>query len=192
MLQQTQVDRVVPKYEEWLTEYPTFESLAAATPRQAARKWYPLGYNIRPRRLHAIAREVVSQYDGRLPSDEARLKSFKGLGDYTVGAVRSFAFGIRAPIVDTNISRLLFRVFVARGDREDHRLTRHLWALSGALLPRRHTFDFNQALMDFGAMVCVPRTPRCAECPMRPDCRSAASWERRRHRDAIKRKKVAS
>jgi len=103
MLQQTQVDRVVPKYKEWLAKYPTFESLAATTPGRAARTWYPLGYNIRPRRLHAIAREVVRRHDGHLPSDEVDLKSFKGLGDYTVGAVRSFAFGIRAPIVDTNI-----------------------------------------------------------------------------------------
>ena len=192
MLQQTQVDRVVPKYEEWLAKFPTFESLAAATPSRATRTWYPLGYNIRPRRLHAIAREVVSRYDGRLPSDEDRLKSFKGLGDYTVGAVRSFAFGIRAPIVDTNISRLLFRVFVARGDPKDPGIKRHLWALSGALLPRRHAFDFNQALMDFGAMVCVPRTPRCPECPMRPDCRSFVSMERRDQRGATMRKKAKS
>jgi A/G-specific adenine glycosylase len=192
MLQQTQVDRVVPKYKEWLSTFPTFESLAAATPRRATRTWRPLGYNIRPRRLHAIAREVVSRYDGRLPSDEDRLKSFKGLGDYTVGAVRSFAFGIRAPIVDTNISRLLFRVFVAKGDPKDHGTKRHLWALSGALLPRRHAFDFNQALMDFGAMVCVPRTPRCPECPMRPDCRSFVSMERRGQRGATIQRKAKS
>ena len=191
MLQQTQVDRVVPKYEEWLAEYPTFESLAAATPGRASRTWYPLGYNIRPRRLHAIAREVVRRCDGRLPADVASLKSFKGLGDYTVGAVRSFAFGIRAPIVDTNISRLLFRMFVADGDPKGHRIKRHLWALSGALLPRRHAFDFNQALMDFGAMVCTPRTPRCPECPMRPDCRSFASSERQRDPGAKKRKRAA-
>ena len=190
MLQQTQVDRVVPKYEEWLATYPTFESLAATTPGRASRAWYPLGYNIRPRRLHAIAREVVRRYDGRLPSDETSLKSFKGLGDYTVGAVRSFAFGIRAPIVDTNISRLLFRMFVGRGDPKAQRVKRHLWTLSGTLLPRRDAFDFNQALMDFGAMVCTPRTPRCPECPMRPDCQSFASSERRRGRGAKKRQRA--
>jgi len=191
MLQQTQVDRVVPKYKEWLGKYPTFESLAATTPGRASRIWYPLGYNRRPRRLHAIAREVVRRYDGHLPSDEASLLSFKGLGDYTVGAVRSFAFGIRAPIVDTNIARLLFRVFVARGNPKAHGIKRHLWALSGALLPRRHVFDFNQALMDFGALVCTPRTPRCPECPMRPDCRSFASSEQQRDRGA-KTKKTAA
>jgi len=188
MLQQTQVDRVLPKYEEWLTEYPTFESLAAATPRQALRTWYPLGYNVRPKRLHAIAREVVTRYDERLPSDADRLKAFKGLGDYTVGAVRCFAFGARAPIVDTNISRLLFRMFVARGTAKDHETKRHLWALSGVLLPRRHAFDFNQALMDFGAMVCVPRTPRCGGCPMQPDCKFFASSERQQLGAARKRR----
>ena len=191
MLQQTQVDRVVPKYKEWLRKSPTFESLAATTPGRASRIWYPLGYNLRPRRLHAIAREVVRRYDGRLPSDEASLMSFKGLGDYTVGAVRSFAFGIRAPIVDTNVSRLLFRVFVARGDPTAHGIKRHLWALSGALLPRRHVFDFNQALMDFGALVCTPRTPHCPECPMRPNCRSFKFSEQRRDRGA-KTKKTAA
>ena len=191
MLQQTQVDRVVPKYKEWLRKYPTFESLAATTPGRASRIWYPLGYNLRPRRLHAIAREVVRRYDGRLPSDEASLMSFKGLGDYTVGVVRSFAFGIRAPIVDTNVSRLLFRVFVARGDPKAHGIKRHLWALSGALLPRRHVFDFNQALMDFGALVCTPRTPHCPECPMRPNCRSFKFSEQRRDRGA-KTKKTAA
>ena len=178
MLQQTQVDRVVPKYKEWLTNYPTFESLAAATTRQVIRTWYPLGYNIRPKRLRAIAIEVVKRYSGQLPSDEATLRSFKGLGKYTVGAVRSFAFEKRAPIVDTNVSRLLFRVFINRGDPKRYATKRHLWSLSRALLPRRHVFDFNQALMDFGAMVCLPRKPRCQKCPMRPDCRLFSSQDR--------------
>ncbi len=174
MLQQTQVDRVRPKYDEWLEKFPTFESLAAANRRSVTRTWYPLGYNVRPRRLHTIAREVVHRYDGQLPSDEASLKSFKGLGDYTVGAVRSFAFGHRTAIVDTNIARLLFRVFLGRGDPGRHSTKRHLWELSRLLLPRRHVFDFNQALMDFGALVCLPRKPKCPECPMRSDCRARA------------------
>ena len=172
MLQQTQVDRVRPKYEQWLQKFPTMESLAAATPSQATRAWRPLGYNIRPRRLHAIAREVVAEYGGRLPPDTATLSSFKGLGPYTVGAVQSFAFGQRVPIVDTNVARLLFRVFVGQGEPKSHATKRHLWELSSAVLPRLRVFDFNQALMDFGAMVCTPRKPRCAECPMRPDCQA--------------------
>jgi len=174
MLQQTQVDRVLPKYAEWLEKYPTFESLAATPRHKATRTWYPLGYNVRPKRLHAIAREVVDRYGGQLPSDEPSLRSFKGLGAYTVGAVRSFAFGERAPIVDTNVSRLLFRIFVGQGDPKRHAVKNHLWALSRILLPRRNVFDFNQALMDFGAIVCLPRKPRCPTCPMRRDCSTFA------------------
>ena len=172
MLQQTQVDRVRPKYEEWIAKYPTLQSLAAARERDATKTWYPLGYNVRPKRLHAIAREVVDQYGGELPSDEATLRSFKGLGDYTVGAVQSFAFGQRAPIVDTNVARVLHRVFIGRGDPRNHSGRRRLWKLSAALLPRREVFDFNQALMDLGAMVCVARRPRCEICPMKPICNS--------------------
>ncbi len=171
MLQQTQVDRVLPKYEEWLERFPTFRALAAAPPKAVNEAWKPLGYNIRPQRLHSIAREVVSNYDGKLPSDAPSLRSFKGLGQYTVGAVRSFAFGQRTPIVDTNIARLLFRMFEGSGDPGSHATQRHLWDVSRTLLPRKRVFDFNQALMDFGAIVCLPRRPRCNGCVMRSDCR---------------------
>ena len=170
MLQQTQVDRVQPKYEEWLERFPTMESLAAATRGQATTVWRPLGYNIRPKRLHAIAREVVSDYGGHLPPDTETLRSFKGLGPYTVGAVQSFAFEKRVPIVDTNVARLLLRVFVGANKLDGHATRRHAWELSAAVLPRLRVFDFNQALMDFGAMVCTPRKPRCRQCPMRRDC----------------------
>ena len=172
MLQQTQVDRVLPKYEEWLRKYPSLEALAAARPREVDRTWRPLGYNARPRRLHAIAREVVARYGGQLPSDEETLRSFKGIGAYTAGAVQSFAFGRRAPIVDTNVARVLFRVFVGRGNRRETAVMKRLWTLSETLLPRRGVFDFNQALMDLGAMVCVARGPRCLICPMRPICKA--------------------
>jgi len=170
MLQQTQVDRVLPKYHEWLQKYPTLEALAKAPDADVAETWRPLGYNIRPRRLHAIARESVATYGGTLPSDEQTLLSFKGIGAYTAGAVLSFAFGRRAAILDTNVARVLFRVFVGRGHPKAHAMRRHLWALSRAVLPRRHVFDFNQALMDFGATMCVARKPRCLICPMRRDC----------------------
>src|SRR3954451_13138399 len=116
MLQQTQVDRVLPKYAEWLEKYPSMEALAGAPEREVTSTWYPLGYNIRPRRLQSIARESVANYGGQLPSDEATLLSFKGIGAYTAGAIRSFAFRERAAILDTNVARVLFRVFVADGD----------------------------------------------------------------------------
>jgi A/G-specific adenine glycosylase len=172
MLQQTQVDRVLPKYTEWLDKYPSFEALASAPLRDVTRTWRPLGYNIRPRRLHAIAREAVSRYNGQLPSDEETLLSFKGIGAYTAGAIRSFAFGQRAAILDTNVARVLFRVFVGQGKPNAHATRRWLWQISDALVPRKRVFDFNQALMDLGALVCTARTPKCGVCPMARMCRS--------------------
>ena len=172
MLQQTQVDRVLPKYVEWLEKYPSLDALASAPEAEVTAAWYPLGYNIRPRRLQTIAREAVAWYGSRLPADEQTLLSFKGIGPYTAGAIRSFAFGRRAAILDTNVARVLFRVFVWKGDRKSLAMKRHLWCISKSLVPSRHVFDFNQALMDFGAMVCVPRNPRCLVCPMAKSCRA--------------------
>ena len=114
--------------------------------------------------------------DNALPSDERTLLSFKGIGPYTAGAIRSFAFGQRAAILDTNVARVLFRVFVGKGDPKRHDVRRRLWDLSRAVLPRARVFDFNQALMDFGALVCPARKPRCPTCPMR---RSCAAWNQR-------------
>jgi A/G-specific adenine glycosylase len=173
MLQQTQVDRVLPKYAEWLAKFPSLHALAAAPEGEVTAAWYPLGYNIRPRRLQTIARESVERYGGQLPADEQTLLSFKGIGAYTAGAIRSFAFRQRAAILDTNVARVLFRVFVGKGDPKSHAMKRHLWSVSEALVPRRDVFDFNQALMDLGAMVCVARNPKCLVCPMVSACRSS-------------------
>ncbi|HXE79807.1 MAG TPA: A/G-specific adenine glycosylase [Vicinamibacterales bacterium] len=172
MLQQTQVDRVLPKYEEWLAKYPTMEALAAAPEEDVARTWYPLGYNIRPRRLQTIAREAVTRFGGALPSDEETLLSFKGIGRYTAGAIRSFAFRQRAAIVDTNVARVLFRVFIAKGDPKSHATRRQLWELSDALVTEKSAFDFNQGLMDLGATICTPRRPRCGACPVASLCKA--------------------
>jgi A/G-specific adenine glycosylase len=181
MLQQTQVDRVLPKYHEWLEKYPSLAALASAPEDDVVRTWYPLGYNIRPRRLQSIAREAVEKHAGRLPDDEATLRSFKGIGAYTAGAVLSFAFGKRAAILDTNVARVLFRVFVGSGDPDAHAMERHLWDVSRAVLPHRHVFDFNQALMDFGAMLCSARKPACLVCPLSKLCCSYP-WHPDRHR----------
>jgi A/G-specific adenine glycosylase len=172
MLQQTQVDRVLPKYHEWLQKYPSLAALADANEGEVAQTWRPLGYNIRPQRLQTIARESVERFGGALPSDEATLLSFKGIGAYTVGALRSFAFRERAAILDTNVARVLFRVFVRNGDIKAHAVRKHLWAVSESLVPRKDFFDFNQALMDFGATVCVARRPKCEICPMTKSCAS--------------------
>ncbi|HEY3382817.1 MAG TPA: A/G-specific adenine glycosylase [Vicinamibacterales bacterium] len=172
MLQQTQVDRVLPKYHEWLGRFPSLAALADASVEDAVKTWYPLGYNIRPRRLHSIAREAVARYGGELPADEETLLQFKGIGRYTAGAIRSFAFGQRSAILDTNVARVLFRVFVGNGDLKAHAMRNRLWDISRALLPHKRVFDFNQALMDLGAMVCVARKPRCSLCPMAAFCKS--------------------
>jgi A/G-specific adenine glycosylase len=115
MLQQTQVERVIPKYHEFLTRYPSFESLARARPAEVKRTWYPLGYNIRPVHLQGIARETIARYGGRLPDDARVLRSLRGIGPYTAGAILSFAYGRDAAVVDTNVRRVLSRVF--RGPR---------------------------------------------------------------------------
>jgi A/G-specific adenine glycosylase len=174
MLQQTQVDRVIPKYHEFLRKYPSVEALAAASADAVRETWYPLGYNIRPVRLHAIAREVAERHAGRIPDDQDALLDLKGIGRYTAGAVLSFAYGRRAPILDTNVRRVLQRVFYGTDGQRDV----DLWKVAEAVLPRRSTPDFNQALMDLGATVCVARTPRCADCPVRPLCRAHPHYAR--------------
>jgi len=172
MLQQTQVERVIPKYREFLKRYPTLEALARAPVKEVRRTWYPLGYNIRPVHLHGIARETVARYNGRLPSDEKALRSFKGIGPYTAGALLSFAFKKDAPILDTNVRRVLGRVFLGPRRMKALRGQKALWDLSAALVPPGKAYDFNQALMDFGATWCTPRQPRCRPCPMKAFCQS--------------------
>jgi A/G-specific adenine glycosylase len=170
MLQQTQVDRVIPKYREFLRRYPTLDDLAAARPADVRRLWYPLGYNARPYRLHAIARETVAQYGGRLPDTDEALRRLPGIGRYTAGAILSFAYGRDAAILDTNVRRVLSRVFV--GPRRTRRVRgeKAWWDLAARLVPRGRGYDFNQALMDFGATWCTPRKPRCPGCPMKSFC----------------------
>jgi A/G-specific adenine glycosylase len=171
MLQQTQVDRVLPKYEEWLVKYPTMERLAQSPLAEVKKTWYPLGYNIRPMRLHSIACESVARYGGSLPRDQEELMAFKGIGRYTAGAIRSFAFEEDAPILDTNVRRVLHRIFVG-GESTPKTQTTALWDLSQAMIPKGRCYDFNQALMDFGATVCGARDPYCLLCPMKDFCKT--------------------
>jgi len=170
MLQQTQVDRVVPKYHQFLERYPTLDDLAGARARDVRRLWYPLGYNIRPARLHQIARETVARYGGRLPDTAEGLRGLPGIGRYTAGAVLSFAYGQDAAILDTNVRRVLSRVFIGPRRMQRLRGEKAYWDLAEALVPPGRAYDFNQALMDFGATWCSPRAPRCAPCPMKRFC----------------------
>ncbi len=179
MLQQTQVQRVIPKYREFLRRYPSIEDLAGAHVQDVREVWYPLGYNIRPVRLWQIANEVVRHNNGRLPAAREDLLALKGIGPYTAGAVLAFAYGRRVPVLETNVRRVLQRVFFSRTMPDGA-----LWRLAGRLLPRR-AYDFNQALMDFGATVCTARRPQCADCPMRDFCRSYPRLARATTRRAL-------
>ena len=175
MLQQTQVDRVLPKYRQFLRRYPTMESLARAPVEDVRRLWYPLGYNVRPVRLSMIARETVARYRGRLPDDAEALRALPGIGRYTAGAVLAFAYGRDTAVLDTNVRRVLGRVFLGPRRAARVRGEKTYWDLAEALVPPGRGYDFNQAIMDFGATWCTPRKPRCSPCPMKRFC---ASYER--------------
>jgi A/G-specific adenine glycosylase len=172
MLQQTQVDRVLPKYHEFLQRYPTIEALARAKTDQLRRVWYPLGYNARPLRLRRIAQRTLRDHDGQIPDSYDGLVAMDGIGRYTAGAVLSFAFKRDAPIVDTNVARLLSRYFGLKGHPRQGRVHRRLWELAASVIPKGKGHLINQAMMDFGAMVCTARAPKCPSCPLRRACRS--------------------
>jgi A/G-specific adenine glycosylase len=173
MLQQTQVSRVVTKYGEFLDVFPTLESVARARPSRVREAWSGLGYYARARNLHRLARAVVR--DGgpaTLPADPAALRALPGIGAYTAGAVASFAYERRAPLVDTNVARVLARVYAPRVRPKTSGGSRTLWGIAEAVLPRsgRIAYTHNQALMELGALVCTARVRHCTRCPVRSVC----------------------
>jgi A/G-specific adenine glycosylase len=174
MLQQTQVARVLERYDGFLREFPTLDSVARSRPARVMEAWTGLGYYTRARNLHALARTVTSDA-GALPSDPAGLRRLPGVGAYTAGAVASFAYERRAPLVDTNVARVLRRVFAPRLDVRTTRGQRTIWAIAEAVLPRtgRATWMHNQALIELGALICTARVARCGACPVSAMCRSA-------------------
>lgn len=170
MLQQTQVDRVIPKYHEFLEKYPDVKTLAEAPTEDVKETWKPLGYNVRPVRLQAIAREVQAEYGGNIPDSPEDLQKLKGIGKYTAAAVSCFGYNKRAPLVDTNVDRVLQRVFYGRNRSQNAKEEKIIWKLAEELIPKENPYDYNQALMDFGALVCTARKPLCLLCPMRELC----------------------
>ncbi|MCX7623464.1 MAG: A/G-specific adenine glycosylase, partial [Thermomicrobium sp.] len=172
MLQQTQAERVIPFYEAFVTRFPTLERLAAAPLAEVIAAWGGLGYNRRAVYLWRAARQIVERYGGAFPRDRRELERLPGVGRYTAGAVLCFAFGEPVAFWDTNIARVLTRVFVG----PEARLTgRQLDELAGRVLPRDRAYAWNQALMELGARVCTNRRPRCGQCPVREVCRSAGT-----------------
>ncbi len=170
MLQQTRVQAVIPYYEQFLRRFPTVQKLARARIDSVLKLWEGLGYYSRARNLHEAAKQIVSRYDGRLPDTRAELLSLPGIGVYTAGAVASIAFGRQEPVVDGNVIRVLCRVFRIRKDPKQTETRKHIWSIARDLLPAIAPGDFNQALMELGAEVCLPQTPYCGACPLRRTC----------------------
>jgi A/G-specific adenine glycosylase len=169
MLQQTQVDRVIPKYFEFLRAFPSLAALAAAPLAEVIRVWAGLGYNRRAVRLHAIARHCVESLGGHLPRTPAELRELEGLGAYTANAVACFAFEQDTPVVDTNVRRVLGRVF-ADVIGLDPPAGPGLQAFAEQVLPTEQGYAWNQALMDLGATVCTARAPKHDNCPLALQC----------------------
>lgn len=179
MLQQTQVSRVVDYYARFLDRFPTVQHVARAKPSSVREAWAGLGYYARARNLHALAREVTDRgraTSAAFPQTPEELRQLPGVGAYTAGAVASFAFERRAALVDTNVARVLARVFAPGLNPKSARDQRKLWEIAEGILPRtgRATWTHNQALMELGALVCTARVARCDECPVRSACATAA------------------
>jgi A/G-specific adenine glycosylase len=172
MLQQTQVATALPYYERWMQRFPTVHDLARSTEDDVLHAWQGLGYYSRAKSLLAGARAVVEQHAGRVPSDVEALLDLPGVGPYSAGAIASIAYGVPAPIVDGNVTRVLARLFALRGDPARAPLKHALWDIARALIPRDDARDFNQALMELGATLCSPRRPDCAACPLRRRCKA--------------------
>jgi A/G-specific adenine glycosylase len=172
MLQQTTVPAVVPYFKRWIEVFPDVRRLARAPSRRVLREWQGLGYYQRARNLHRAARRIVRDHRGRIPDDEATLRRLPGFGPYTTAAVLSLAYGRPLPVVDANVRRVLMRVLGIRGPANPA-VDRRLRPFLDAVLPRTSPGDFNQAMMELGALVCRGRNPQCLACPVRSDCRAA-------------------
>lgn len=174
MLQQTQVQTVIPYYERFMARFPTIAALAEAPEEEVIRAWAGLGYYSRARNLQRGAREVLARYGGRVPEDPAALLALPGVGRYTAGAIASIAYNIPAPILDGNVIRVLCRLFALRGDPKRAPLVGQLWELAEAMIPPGRAARFNPAMMELGATVCTPRAPACDRCPVAFACRARA------------------
>lgn len=172
MLQQTQVDRVIPKFNAWIHLFPSVEVLAKASTKDILSAWQGLGYNRRALYLQKAAIFVVEECNGVFPSTKEALLQLPGVGPYTAGAIMSFAYKKGAPIVDTNVFRVLGRIYLGYKVLPSTPEST-LWELSEAMVPKRgDAYTFNQAIMDFGAMQCTLRKPQCDTCPFQKSCTS--------------------
>lgn len=184
MLQQTQVSRVLQKYSEFLRRFPTFQSLAHAHPADVIRAWDGMGYNNRALHLHQTAVRVTEEFNGRMPKDIDALQHLPGIGRYTANAIFCFAFQQQTAVVDTNVRRVLSRLFPRQAKSMDE------WSLATWILPNDQAYEWNQALMELGGMVCTSSNPQCSVCPLQRFCGSAFTVKRPKKFTSKKRQKV--
>jgi A/G-specific adenine glycosylase len=170
MLQQTQIAAVIPFYQRWMARFPTVEALAAAPLDDVLKQWEGLGYYSRARNLHAAAQIIVRDHGGRLPRTIGELMKLPGIGRYTAGAIASIAYDTPAPVLDGNVIRVLSRVYDIADDVTKPATRDRLWRLAEEILPAERPGDFNQALMELGQQICVPKAPRCLICPLSERC----------------------
>lgn len=172
MLQQTQVVTVILYYDEWLRRFPAFSALSRASENDVLHAWQGLGYYARARNLHATARAVVHRHPGCFPRSIEQMQQLPGIGKYTAHAVAAFAFNQSVPIVEANTSRVLARLFNFHRSIESAAGLKTLWEYAATLIPKSNARMYNSALVDLGALICVPRKPKCAVCPVKKFCRA--------------------
>ena len=172
MLQQTTVTAVIPYFERFLARFPSVSDLADAPEIDVLRLWEGLGYYSRARNMHRTAKAVIERHSGIFPQDLPSLQALPGIGRYTAGAIASFAFDLRAPIVEANTLRLYCRLLGYDGDPRSKEGQEILWSFAESLLPKKHPGRLNQALMELGASICSPREPQCETCPVQSCCRA--------------------
>ncbi len=170
MLQQTRVETVIPYFEKWMRLFPDVISLAKASEREVLNAWEGLGYYSRVRNLHKAAKITAEKFSGQLPRNLTELRALPGIGRYTVGAIASMAFGMDEPTLDGNLRRVFSRLFDVSEFADSPAGEKILWELAAQNLPKGKAGDYNQALMDLGATICLPRNPRCLLCPLMKVC----------------------
>lgn len=170
MLQQTQVETVLPYFRRWMRELPNIRSLAKCPEKKVLKLWEGLGYYSRARNIHKTAAEIAENHGGVFPSDYETILSLKGIGRYTAGAIASIAFNQDTPILDGNVIRVLSRIYAIGRPLDTQKNKERLWRLEESLIPKGSARFFNQALMELGALVCTHQDPACAQCPVRDFC----------------------
>jgi A/G-specific adenine glycosylase len=170
MLQQTRVETVIPYFKRWKGRLPDLDSLVEADEEQVLNLWEGLGYYQRAHNLHQAAKVIAERYQGKIPRDLKTLKTLPGIGPYTAGAIASIGFGENTPLIDGNVRRIFCRFFDIATPLQEKETETLLWQIAAELLPDHNPGDFNQALMELGALICIPKNPSCSSCPLQTAC----------------------